>query len=229
MHSSKIILWIISTIFARGVHSSLSHLDTPESPFGLTFTPTTIIASRFNVSGGLAKTKAPLGLDYQKLYQNAVRLFNADTKEPYEDYDTSNISAAESIFHEAMTPITELLIKQLGHAPEYAALSWPPIFSYPLRDAAEHAAFGEWGQRPTATPYSQEAACYSYGFLGCKNLGREPEECVEGGPLNLVLVLECEKEYLYAWLKEVDFELEVHWTVYKDFCRDCGERFSEVS
>lgn len=43
-----------------------------------------------------------------------------------------------------------------------------------------------------------------------------------------MLLFEYEKEYLYAWLMQISFELGVPIADQKKICKDCGEGHSEV-
>jgi hypothetical protein len=77
--------------------------STHESPHGLTFTPTTVIASRFNASDSVELTKAPLGSAYREFYQQSVQTFD-----PSIDND-SHIDRSEiaSLFRTTVVPATE--------------------------------------------------------------------------------------------------------------------------
>ncbi|CAO2658226.1 Nn.00g059490.m01.CDS01 [Neocucurbitaria sp. VM-36] len=205
------------TVAAGCTRGSIS--DPLESPFGLTFTPTTVIASRFNASGSVELTKWRLGTEYQKYYQDAASNFDPQERETY---DLKNSTIA--LFQEAATPITESLSKRLGKKPEYAAIFVPSVFSYVDRDAAANAVLGKYLGRAVRPGMSQQATCPGFGFLDCRNLGREPEECVDEGPPSLIVVLEYEKEYLYVWLMEVVFDLGTYVSIHKVLCKECGER-----
>ncbi|KAH7388822.1 hypothetical protein BKA66DRAFT_558755 [Pyrenochaeta sp. MPI-SDFR-AT-0127] len=131
------------------------------------------------------------------------------------------------MFQKAVAPITERLSKQLGHMPEYTTLFIPSIFDYNVRDAAASAVFGDYFDRAVRPGWTREATCPGFGFLEGKNLGRKPEECVDGGPVNVILVFEYENDYLYAWLMEVEFELQTYPVILKEICKECGESFQE--
>lgn len=204
---------------------ALADTSTPESPYGLTFTPTTVVASRFNASGSIELTKYPLGPEYLESYRIAVQEFDNPTK----DYQISDRAAAETLFRSAITPLTEVLSRQLGYAPEYAALFFPSVFSFAARSAAVTGVLGDHGNRPMKDGIAAQATCQAYGFLEGKNLGRLPELCVEEGPVNLVIVLEYEEDFLYVWLREVAFELEICPAIQDEICKECGQAYRKVS
>jgi hypothetical protein len=76
---------------------------------------------------------------------------------------------------------------------------------------------------------TQDAACWAYGFIEGKNLGRPLKECTERGPDSFVLVLVFEAEYMHAWLMDVAFELGTYSHDEEKFCRECGEKYRNAS
>jgi hypothetical protein len=198
--------------------------DNLESPYGLTFTPTTVIASRFNASGSVELTKAPLGSTYREFYQHAVRNFemSIDNDPPI---DKSEIA---SLFRTAVVPLTEHLRNKLGHTPEFAALFFPSVFNFSTRTAAVEGVLGEHFDRPMKDGPAWQATCDGYGFLQGKNLGRDPQECNDEGPPNFVIVLEYEEDFLYTWLLDVAFGLGVFYPEQQQYCKECGAKTWEV-
>ncbi|KAF1358551.1 hypothetical protein EJ07DRAFT_123746 [Lizonia empirigonia] len=164
-------------------------------------------------------TTNPLGPAHEAIYHDAVEHFDTQPTKP------GNLSHA-TVFLEAIKPMTESLEKQLGHPPVYKSLFVLSIFHSTVRDAAEGILTEDQLDQPFRLGWAREATCPGYGFLECRNLGRTREECVDGGPVNLIIALEYEKEYLYAWLMEVEFELQTYPAMHSGFCRECGERNS---
>jgi hypothetical protein len=202
--------------------SASTGLDIVESRFGLSFGPITIIASRFNSSNTIELTKFAASSEYRAFYGEAVRRFNV-SKTDVDD------TSARSIFEESIKPITEALTKRLGEAPEYSALYAPSVFDYTTRLAASEVVFQDVEYINTYTRTSPvRAACWPYHFLDGKNLGREPHECNDDGPENFIIFLEYEEEYMYAWLKLVEYELGVYQGMYSKICKGCGEKHREV-
>jgi hypothetical protein len=85
------------------------------------------------------------------------------------------------------------------------------------------------------TGLANQAMGLPWGFFKGSKLGREPprwsysETELEYRP-NLVLILECEQDYLFAFLHEVDPELEPTFAnEHVEFSRELGERFRNVS
>jgi hypothetical protein len=203
-------------------------------PFGLAFSPTSISASRFSISGVIEVTRYPASPEYQAYYRTAV----LHAVESRDDRHASNYTASAehkntvAMFRKEIVPITQSLHKQLGHPPTYASLFLPPVFSADTRRSASDAILPRYEDDVnTGEGSSSRAACYAFGFLECQNLGRAPEECRDDGdgPLSSVLLLEYEDDYLWAWLQEVDFELGSPWTHLEKLCKGCGEHFRQVS
>tara|TARA_R110002003_G_scaffold124_3_gene11221 strand:- start:59924 stop:60631 length:708 start_codon:yes stop_codon:yes gene_type:complete len=195
----------------------------PGIRFGITFSPTTITTSRLDASGSLELNKFPVSSSYQAHYHEAVHKFNVSNHG--RAFDEANV---KSIFHDVMNTVTEKLSEQVGHAPEYAALFLPSIFDSNTQNAASDAIHGI-PEYATKTAPSRQAACYGYGFLEGRNLGRPQDECTGYGPESLVLLLEYEQEYIYAWLLEVTFELGTYYVNTEKICKGCGEIHQEVS
>lgn len=198
--------------------------STSENPYSLTFTPITLVASRFNASGSIELAKTSLGPEYHEFYQNAVQHFD----QPTNDQQISDRSKAELMFRTAVEPLTEQLSKRLGHAPEYAALFFPSVFSFATRQAAVAGVLGDHRDRPMKDGRTSQATCQGYGLLQGKNLGRDPGQFNDEGALNLVIVLEYEKDFLYAWLLEVAFGLGVCPADQDQFCKGCSEQSRQV-
>jgi hypothetical protein len=191
------------------------------SRFGLSFTPSTIIASRFNSSGSVELSVFPTSPEYQSYYLDAVDKF-PPSRQAITKHD------AVSIFHNSIAPVTEALRKQIGHAPAYAVIFLPSIFDYRALIAADDAILPN-PQYATRVGLFREAAPWWYGFLDGKNLGRAPHECNDDGPYNTVLLFEYEQDYLYIWQLAVDFDMGVYRVDDEHFCRDCGEKYRKVS
>jgi hypothetical protein len=192
-----------------------------ESRYGLSFGARTIMASRFNSTGIVELTAFPASLGYRDLYAQAVQGFqNSD--------DVLNEKSVKAIFEESVSQIVKGLTRQVGQAPEIATLFLPSTFDWKTQSVAADAIFSNAKYATRAAP-ARTAACYGYGFLQGRNLGRPITQCNDDGPTSLVLLLEYEKEYLYAWLVEVEFALGVY-SAEKDYlCKDCGEEYREVS
>jgi hypothetical protein len=211
---------VVLVLFAQ--YASASTTINLESRFGVSFGASTIIVSRFNSSGSMELTTFPVSSEYQAYYREALQNFDASGK--YGDIDELKV---KSIFRNSISPITKTLREQLGYAPEFASLFVPSIFDVPTEIAAREVIF-ENVQYTTRAGVSRIAACWPYGFLECKNVGRPAHECNDDGPDNLVFVLEYEEEYMYLWLFFVEYELDVYQTRHAAFCKDCGEKHRKV-
>ena len=191
------------------------------SPFALTFGPSSISSSRYNASGSIEIIRHPVTEEYNEYYKSAIDNFGAKNEDE---------SSATAMFSRAIAPVTEYLTKHTGHKPDYTTLFVPSTFHYITRYAASLALFSEYPDDwPTKMGPSHQAACQGYGFLEGRNLGRPLEDCVDEGPLNLILVLEYEADYLYAWIVEVEFEFGTFPQHFERFSKECGEHAREVS
>jgi hypothetical protein len=191
------------------------------SRFGLSFSPSTITASRFNSSGSIELTKFPASPEYQSYYRDAVQQFQVS-------HNTITKFDPASIFHNSIKPVNDALRKQLRHAPEYAVIFLPSIFDHRAIIAADEAILQD-PMYATKVGLFREAALWWYGFLDCKNLGRAPDECNDDGPRNTILLFEYEEDYLYIWVLAVDFELGLYDVSDHHICKDCGEKYRKVS
>ncbi|KAF2029127.1 hypothetical protein EK21DRAFT_68303 [Setomelanomma holmii] len=191
-----------------------------ESRFAVSFSPTTIIASRFNTSVFIELSTFLAPSKYETYHRNIAHSYPAQSQ----DFDEVNVA---SIFQHAIRPVAESLTEQLGREPEYASLFLPPIFDGRTQLAASDAILRD-AQYATRVGPSHNAVCFPYGFLEGKNLGRPLHECTEDGPENLTFVLEYQKDYFYAWLVVVAFELGTYPVMEQKICKDCGEGNREV-
>ena len=206
----------------------------PESPFGLTFSPSTVFASRYNSSGSIEIFRFPIPQDsaYHAYHRKAIQNTNTKSNARLDGqtyYTSPTHLAATSMFKALIDPVTASLKETLGHAPEYYTLFVPSIFEDRLRNAAADAISPNPLHQPAMHGPSQLAACHAFDFLSARYLNRAPEELNDmHGPSNLILLLEYEKEYLYVWLKEVAFGMGTYPVDSQIFCEECGGRFREV-
>jgi hypothetical protein len=198
------------------------------SPFGVTFSPSAIFTSRYNASGRVHTTKHPTSPEYITYFNDALDIYGQpDKTDPLTHYHSRAYNATWSVFEASIDPVTATLTKELGHKPEYRAVFIPSIFHRDVIGAAGEAVFRVHDQ-PNMIGHNPLAATAAYKFLECAHLGRAPEECNDEGPVNYVLVLEYEKEYLGAMLKEVEFYLGTFPPKGDVVCMECGERYREV-
>lgn len=171
-------------VFGLIRHSFAAMHDNVASPFGLTFSRTTINASRTNASGAIKIKTYPVTTEYTAYYHNAVSRLPSSMS-----WDKESQAAVASMLLYAVTPITEHLTKYLGHEPEYVNLYLPSLF-----------ASGEAGvlakillfDKVHAFHYgsSEHAILYPYKFLDCQSLGRGPNECKNDDTESDILVME---------------------------------------
>jgi hypothetical protein len=217
------------TPFSIILHASLftlrvfanTHRNNGASPFGVSFSPSTIFTSRYTASGSVEITRHPASPEYRKYYYDTVDKFG-QTQEIEELQNN-----ARFIFQYDIALVTENLRKQFGYEPEFSTVFLPSIFSDNVIAAAAGTLFPKTERITKAGP-TQQAACLGFGFLDGKNLGRPIEDCNSDGPESFVLLLEYENEYLYASFMSVVFELGTYYVRHKQLCKDCGEGSHQV-
>jgi len=172
-----------------------------ETRFGLSFSPTAIVASRFNAAGSIELHSFPASAAYREYYHEVAGKDQASS----DDLDEARV---KTIFENDVVPINDSLYNQLGHAPEFATLFLPSVFDRSTTAAAGEAVFRDSKYATRAAP-SRRAACYGFDFLRCKNLGRSLSDCDDDELESLVLLFEYEKEYLYMWLEWILFAMGI--------------------
>jgi hypothetical protein len=204
--------------------------DSHESPFGITFSPSAVLASRFNSSGLVEVVKYPISTAYRTLYDQAITDHGKQKKKRGLDYyDSVEHNGTISLFRQIISPINESLAKQLGHGPTYASLFLPSVFDDKIKDAAVTAVFGrDRLQTHFKNGATHAATSYAYPFHECKYLHRAPEDCNWDGPENLILLLEYEEYYLHAFLKNMGYEPGASPVVRQELCKECGEKYRDV-
>jgi hypothetical protein len=229
-------LLTLIAFFITASCSSASTNDTLESWFALTFTPTSILASRINASGSIEVTKHAASLEYQAYYYSTIRLHDTCLRHSPEDR-----TIITSIFRRTIAPVTESLGKQLGHAPDYAAIFLSVVFDSDSVYAAGLVLRPDDDSRVTYAinhAHSRRIAADAFGFLEGNYVGSVPdigdtlserfEKCEDAYPL--ILVLEYEKQYLSAGVHTLDWEQLI---LFMDsdpvICFACGEQAREVS
>lgn len=200
--------------------------------FGLTFTPTNIITSRFNGDEQIELIRVPASHRYRSLYHDAVQYaarYHDRLASPLSK-GTAEYNATVGLFHNAIAPLTDHLHNMLGVKPIYACLFLPSIFDVDVMHAAATAILPAWEEGiETMHGSHRRFALDGYHFLEGKHIGPAPEECDGYCPEYLVLLLEYEKEYMYISLKVVDPELNAYPTQAEKLRVECGEREKEVS
>lgn len=200
--------------------------------YGITFTPTNIIASRLGIDGSVELIKHPASHEDRSFFQDTIR--NIDRSRDRDDYTAVNepieTNATIDMFRNAIAPVNNRLQSQLGLKPTYASLFLPSIFHNSVISAAATAILPAYEENiNTRHGPHRLAALYGFHFLEGKNIGRAPDECDDYCPEIIVLLLEYERDYVYAWLMIVDVELGVYYPQAKKLRVECGERYREVS
>jgi hypothetical protein len=83
--------------------------------------------------------------------------------------------------------------------------------------------------RPIVDRSGAGAACEAYDLFHRPDLiGRAPEDCNDDGPLNIIVGIEYEQDYMHVRLYEMVYEWEGYPPNGGEFCRECGLRFEKV-
>jgi hypothetical protein len=196
-----------------------------ESPFAISVSPTTIYASRYNASDSIEILKYPTTEAFRDYYKSLVFNFGAPID------DQRDMHTDEIIINSTLKPAIEAWEKQLGgkNFPDVHAFFISSVFDWTFRTPAAEVVFPPYTpERASKEGPAEQAAYAAYDFNECRNLGRRIEECNEDGPVNLILTLEYEREYLYIWVHVVDFEMGICPVHRERFIRELGESYCEV-
>lgn len=229
-----LVIILFSTIFALVRSLSSRTQGSPETPYGLAFSTTTIYASRFNASGSIEVTRLLAGREYLQYYSNVLgnlKMSISDSTGSKAYYKLSAQKNVVAMLRKEVATMTNSLAKQLGYMPDYAAVFLPPVFDSWIQVAAQEAVFPNGSDDAGIINYgsSLNVACEGFDFLEGEHIGRTPEECNdEDGPETMILVLEYEKDYLHAGLLEIYWEWELFPVNSEDICLECGEQSREV-
>jgi hypothetical protein len=147
----------------------------------------------------------PTSTDFNEYYHKTVRNYHAGPASfaALPDEDT-----VLDMFAEAIAPLTKKLTQRLGHAPTYKTLWLPSVFGKRANLVSVKALRNEAGRVTVRDGAYDQVMCSAWRFYEGENIGREPYECNESGPRNVVLVLEYMKDYLLVRVNELAWELK---------------------
>jgi hypothetical protein len=165
---------------------------------GLTFTLTTIFASWYTASKTFEVEKHDTSLEFKKYYHETVRDCHPG---PISYAGLPDEDRVERIFREAIAPLTKKLTDRLGHAPDYRTLFLPSVFGKRVGLVSRNALLPD---HAIIDGSHNKAMCSAWRFYQGENLGREPHECNDSGPRNVILVLEYNYDYLFACTNQLD-------------------------
>jgi hypothetical protein len=99
-----------------------------DTRYALTFSPTTISASRYPPYGQIEVTKFPVGPSYQQLYDDALHYLQGPLTDSVHRVTYRNSTHDQNIIdimHTEISTVTAGLTEKLGTEPEYAAIFRP--------------------------------------------------------------------------------------------------------
>jgi hypothetical protein len=208
-----------------------------QDPIAVTFTPTTVIASWFNDSNNFQHLTRPANSEFKSYYKSTVEnykngMFQDDR--PYTPLEDGSTDDLKAMFALDLIPLTAYLTERLGHEPRYLYLVLPSVFNRAVGKVGTQS-LNDINGSYADNGLANTAMDSPWGFFEGSKLGRalnrwcdccKPEE--EYRP-NMVLVLEYEKDYLFAFLHEIDPDIGVPVHDHVEFSRELGERDSKVS
>lgn len=209
-------------------------LDSFETPYGLSFSPTTVSASRFNALGLLEVSTFSATLDYQLYFNESLRNLRDSGVKPRRDdayYESVAYQDIVGLLSREVDAVTADLTRQLAREPEYVVVTLPSLLEQQDIIAAGEAVFPA-GSAPRGLLYqgsSLRVACGAFGFLQGKHIKRAlADRDDDNGPETMVLALEYEKGYLHAGLVAIYWEYELFPVYHKKICFACGGQSREV-
>jgi hypothetical protein len=209
-----------------------------QDPIGVTFTPTTVITSWFDDSNKFEYLTRPASPEFKRYYDTTVTNYKGrtfqDDRPHWNALSDGSKDDLKAMFALDFVPLTADLTERLGHEPTYLSLFLPSAFDRTIVDVGRQALKDINGSHPV-TGLANQVMGLPWGVFEGSKLEREPprwsysEPELEYRP-NLVLILEYETDYLYAFLHEVEPEMKPTIVVeYTEFSRKLGERFCKVS
>jgi hypothetical protein len=173
------------------------HLDPPiKDPVGLAFTPSSILASWCTPLGSIEVINGPATLAFRKHYEDTVRDYATTAgvpgPKPVIDEDLDDITA---MLKEAIAPLTVTLTERLSHTPIYTS----PL----LPSTCEHLGYRSSLQKIPEIHglyfigRASTALCSCWDFFNGANIHHHGDSMPPNpGPVNMVLVLEYEQDYV---------------------------------
>jgi hypothetical protein len=203
-----------------------------ETSYALTFSRSTISASRFNASGDIETTTFKASLEYQQYYyktlQSPKTLVPAWMRPKQDDQTTPRQKNIE-ILRDNVEFVTTGLTEIWGLYPDYAAVFLPPIFDSDVQRSVRDLAISREDIAIINYGSSMKVACRGFDFFSGKHVRRTLEERDDHeGPETVFLVLDYQRDYLHCGLLGIWWESEFFYTEVEDTCLECGEKFREV-
>lgn len=212
--------------------SSLCITNQASFPYAVTLTPSSILVSTVTRTGDFELSRFAAEGKYKSYLDNILHYHGR--KSQSRGVDTKADNATIAIIQDAFNAVRRNLTLTLGYKPKFAALYGSSFFNISSLEAARHAlypkdAFTKGGPKKIGDVYS--GACFAHGLDKCESL-RTPAECEhEEWLINLVLVVEYEKQYLSISVVEADrvgFG-EAHGRFAPEFGEETGRALMNVS
>lgn len=203
------------------------------NPYVLSFGLNTIIAARLNASGHLEVAKFKTSLAYQHFYYTYLNDLDkpmSNLTRSQADYQSTTHAERVHVFRQEFSTVFNGLTNLLSYTPEFASLSLPSLFAWPVRKAAlealspdeteQYGHFYSW--------QNIKIACEAFKFHQCKDISRQSKECHDRGPVTMIFVLEYEDGYIHAALLEMGWDWEEFTIMEEKTCVGCGEKMRQV-
>lgn len=207
------------------------------SPWALSFGTSTIIASRLGASGNIDIRKFDASDEYTTYVSDALVNYGKRIQQLATWYlqhgddlvlappDTHNRTTTQHLFKDTVDGIVKELDDGQERDLSYAAFTLPSIFNdssiSAARDALLHL-FEPMRDGPLNVRDAAHMVGYAYGLFECAAFGRTTEECASDEMVNLVLVMDVQRDYLFMNLVEPDLEYQVFPSLGKKLLKDYG-------
>jgi hypothetical protein len=198
-----------------------------ESPYGLAFSPTTISASRYNTSGGIEISRFPVGLEYQRYYEDTLRNMRKSNSESY-SRSTKHENVVTMLRNEANT-VTTRLSGESPRTPEYGSV--PSIdFRHGSAKGGPRSNVSGWRQVRAVHGPSLRMICHGFNLPTCSLVKQIPYGvCNETDyPETVIFTLEYQKDYLHVGLFLTVYEHDLFASMAEETCLICGGRYIQV-
>jgi hypothetical protein len=200
-----------------------------ESPYGLAFSPTTISASRYNTSSSIEISRFPVGLEYQRYYEDTLRKMRESIPESY-SRSTKRENVVTMLRNE-VNAVTTRLSGESPHTPGYGSVFLPSIFDMEVQRAAHEATFQD-GDKYGLFNYgpSLRTICHGFNLPKCSLVEQIPYGvCNETDyPETVIFTLEYQKDCLHVGFFLTVWEHDLFASMAEETCLICGERYIQV-
>jgi hypothetical protein len=185
---------LFSAAVALAQEINTTALANLETSYALTFSPSTILASRFNASGGIETTTFKASLEYQQYYQENLQSLKTSLPawvQPKNVHKSTPNQKNIAILCDNVEFVTGRLTEIWGLYPDYAAVFLPPMFHSDVQRAVQFTAITRENRGMINYGSSMKIACGEFDFFSGKLVRQTLDERDNHeGPETMFLVLD---------------------------------------